>query len=53
MTSSCLQLEPRIDAATASKYSAEVGSYVFHNLHLVEIWEYCQRFDKICPKPSQ
>ena len=47
MTNACLQLQPRADAQTVASHSAEVGSYVYANMHLLEIIDYCQHFDRL------
>ena len=43
----CLRLQPRADSRTEASYSSEVGSYVFGNMQLLEILDYCQHFDRL------
>ena len=47
MTLICLRLQPRADAITERQHSAEVGSYIYFNMHLLELLEYCQAYDKL------
>ena len=47
MTLACLKLQPRADSRTEASYSSEIGSYVFGNMQLLEILDYCQHFDRL------
>ena len=47
MTANCLQLQPRADEKTAASHTNEIGSYVYNNMHLLEILDYCQRFERV------
>ena len=48
----CLQLQPRVDAITEKEHCSEVGSYVYNNMALLEILDYCNHFDRLTA-PSQ
>ena len=39
-----LSRQSRLDPETESRYLQEIGTYIMHNLPLIEVREYCQEF---------
>ena len=39
-----LSRQSQLDPETEKRYLQEVGSFIMHNLGLIEIREYCQKF---------
>ena len=46
LSETCLRMQPRLDPSTETRYTTELGSYVFQNLVLKEIIDYSAQFDR-------